>query len=151
MEVSWTRTKKLDFHLQVQVRSRRGKCCWALKRVQKRSRAGRWRWAQKVRLVFCFSCSSTAVLRTLSLSLCSARQLKRQLSEYACCCTMVRSRRDQEQGGGAGLRKLDSSFASVVPQQLCYGHCLSLCSARQLKRQLSEYACCCTMVRSPPP
>ena len=25
-------------------------------------------------------------------------------------------RRDQEQGGGAGLRKLDLSFASVVPQ-----------------------------------
>ena len=30
---------------------------------------------------------------------------------------------DQEQGGGAGLRKLDLSFASVVLQQLCYGHC----------------------------
>ena len=29
----------------------------------------------------------------------------------------------REQGGGAGLRKLDLSFASVVPQQLCYGHC----------------------------
>ena len=27
---------------------------------------------------------------------------------------------DQEQGGGAGLRKLDLSFTSVVPQQLCY-------------------------------
>ena len=25
--------------------------------------------------------------------------------------------------GGARLRKLDLSFASVVSQQLCYGHC----------------------------
>ena len=34
-------------------------------------------------------------------------------------------RRDQEQGGGAGLRQLDLSFASVVPQQQpCYGRCL---------------------------
>ena len=36
----------------------------------------------------------------------------------------LESRRDQEEGGGAGLRKLDLSFASVVPQMLCYGHCL---------------------------
>ena len=46
---------------------------------------------------------------------------------------------DQEEGGGAGPsreiksmevehsrreRKLGQPFASVVPQQLCYGHCL---------------------------
>ena len=31
--------------------------------------------------------------------------------------------RDQDQGCGAGLRKLDLSFASVVRQQLCYGYC----------------------------
>ena len=29
----------------------------------------------------------------------------------------------EEQGGGAGLRKLDLSFASVVTQQQFYGHC----------------------------
>ena len=39
-------------------------------------------------------------------------------------------RRDQEQGGGAGLRKLDLSFASVVSQQQC--------SAQQLKQQLQS-------------
>ena len=39
---------------------------------------------------------------------------------------------------GAGLRKLDLSFASVVPQQQCYGSTLSLLlfSAQQLKQQL---------------
>ena len=31
-------------------------------------------------------------------------------------------RRDQEQGGGAVLRKLDSSANSVVTQQQCYAH-----------------------------
>ena len=49
--VSGTLAKKLDFHL----------------RVQARSRAGRRSLAQKVGLVFCFGCSSTAVPRTLSL------------------------------------------------------------------------------------
>ena len=29
-----------------------------------------------------------------------------------------------------------TSFASVVPQQLCYGHCHYNCSAQQLKEQL---------------
>ena len=48
----------------------------------------------------------------------------------------LRVRRDQEEGGGAGLRKLDFSFASVVPQQQCYGHCPCDCSAQQLKQQL---------------
>ena len=41
--------------------------------------------------VFCFSCSATAVLRTLSLWLCSAQQLKQQLAEYTSCFAMVRS------------------------------------------------------------
>ena len=45
-------------------------------------------------------------------------------------------RRDQEQGVGAGLRKLDLSFTSFVPQQQCYGHCLCDCSAQQMKQQL---------------
>ena len=43
---------------------------------------------------------------------------------------------DQEQGGGAGLRKLDLSFASVVLQQQFYEHCAYDCSAPQLKQQL---------------
>ena len=40
MEVSWTLTKKLYFHLRVQARSRGGRWCWTLKKAQKRSRAG---------------------------------------------------------------------------------------------------------------
>ena len=33
-------------------------------------------------------------------------------------------RRDQEQGGGAWLSlRVEQSFASVVPQQLLFGHC----------------------------
>ena len=39
--------------------------------------AGRWSWAQKVGLVFCFSCSS--ITDILSLWHCSAQQLKQQL------------------------------------------------------------------------
>ena len=65
-EVSWTLTKKLDYHLRAQERSRGGRWCWTLKRAQERSREARWSWAQDVGLY----------------------------------------------------------FASVVPQQLCYGHCL---------------------------
>jgi len=45
-------------------------------------------------------------------------------------------RRDQEQGVGAGLRKLDLSFALAVPQKQCYGHCPCDCSTWQLKQQL---------------
>ena len=39
-----------------------------------------------------------------------------------------------------------TSFASVVSQQLCYGHRLCDCSAQQL-RATAEYASCCKMVR----
>ena len=74
---SWTLTKKLDFDLWVQTRSRGGRWCWTRKRAQERSRAGRWSWAQKVGFIFCFSCSLTAVPQTLSL--CSAQQLKQRL------------------------------------------------------------------------
>ena len=49
----------------------------------------------------------------------------------------LQPRRNHEQGGGAGLRKLDLSFASVVPQQQCKGHCpCDSAQARQLKQQL---------------
>ena len=41
--------------------------------------------------VLCFSCYSTAVLRTLSLWLCSAQQLKQQLAEYTSCFALARS------------------------------------------------------------
>ena len=40
---------------------------------------------------FCFSFSSTAVLRTLSLCHCSAQQLKQQLAEYTSCFALARS------------------------------------------------------------
>ena len=47
-------------------------------------------------------------------------------------------RREQEQGGGDGLRKSDLSFAAVaVPQQQCYGHCPCDSAPAQ---QLSETA-----------
>ena len=77
-EVSWTLTKKLDFHLWVQARSRRGRWCWTLKRARKRSVAGRWSWAQKVGLL---------LLQFVPQQLCyghcprdcSTQQLKQQL------------------------------------------------------------------------
>ena len=40
-EVSRTVTKKLDFHLRVQARSRGGRWCWKPERAQERSREGR--------------------------------------------------------------------------------------------------------------
>ena len=39
------------------------------------------------------------------------------------CWTLKKAQKRSRAGGGAGLRKLDSSFASVIPQQQCYGHC----------------------------
>ena len=80
-EVSWT-LKKLDCHLRVQARSGGETWCWSLKRAQKRSRAGRWSWAQKVGLVFCFRCFSTAVLRTA---------VETAIAEYTSCFAMARS------------------------------------------------------------
>ena len=64
-DVSWTLTKKLDFHLRVKTESRGETWCWTLKRAQK--------------------------LRAREAEL--------------------------------GSESSDLSFASVVPQQQCYGHC----------------------------
>ena len=49
--MSWSLTKKLDFHLRVQARSRGGRWSWTLKLAEKRSRTGRWSWALNVRLL----------------------------------------------------------------------------------------------------
>ena len=61
-------------------------------------------------------------------------------------------RRDQEEGGGAGLSKLDAlSCCRVVPQ-----HCFSdavfvrlLCTA--VERAISEERSCLALAGSPPP
>jgi len=96
-------TKKLGFHLRIRRDQEQGGGAGP-SRAQKRSRAGRWSGLRKLDF-FCFSCSSTAVLRTqtpsiglrypsfkvpesdarsvlrtLSLWLCSAQQLTQQLS-----------------------------------------------------------------------
>ena len=89
--VTWTLTKKLDCHLRVQARSRGGRWCWTLKRVQKRSRVGRWSWAPKVGLVFCFSCSSTAVLRIDIVFVTLLRTaVETTIAEYTNCFEMAR-------------------------------------------------------------
>ena len=76
--MSWTLTKKIDFLLRVQARSRGRRWCWTFKRAQaERSRAGRWSWVQKVGLLL-LGCSSTATDITCD-SVCSAQQLKQQL------------------------------------------------------------------------
>ena len=62
--------EELDYYrLRVQARSRGGRRCWTLRRAQETSRGGRWSLGSESWTTRCFSCSSTAVLRTLSLSL----------------------------------------------------------------------------------
>ena len=87
---SWTLTKNLDFHLRIQARSRGGRWYWIRKRAQERSRAGMWSWAQKVGLIFYFICSSTAVLRTLSLCLLRTA-VKAAIALYTSCYAMAMS------------------------------------------------------------
>ena len=66
-------------------------------RAQARSRGGRWCWT----------------LKTHS----TASPFRHPPPKY-----LVTPIIDQEQGGGAGLRKLDFFCFTVVPQQLCYRH-----------------------------
>ena len=55
---------------------------------------------------------------------------------------MKESRRDQEEGGGAGLsQRSGQSFVAVVPLQWLLGHCLSDVAPHNLsKQQLAKYA-----------
>ena len=87
----------------------------------------------------------------LSLSLC--RRYLRSVSfsaSFFLSLTTQGSRRDQEEGGGAGpsakkrsrtgrwslAAKVGLLSLQVVPQQQCNGHCPCDCPARQLKQQL---------------
>ena len=57
---------------------------------------------------FCFSCSSTVALRTLSLRLCSAQLLKQQVVKYANCFALAGSPPDK-------VRQVGSHSYRVVP------------------------------------
>ena len=94
-KVSWTLTERLDFHLRIQARSRGGRWCWnpALKSVspeltdpEQGGSAGRLRKVGLPSFAAFGHCSSTAVLRTSSLSvtlLCTA--VKRATVLYTSC------------------------------------------------------------------
>ena len=57
----------------------------------------------------------------------------------------TKPRKDHEQGGGAGLRKLDLFLLQVVTQQRCNGHCpCDSALTQQLKQQLRS---CCAKAR----
>ena len=90
-EVSWTLTKKLDFHLRVQARSRGWRWCWTLKLDQKRSRAGRWSWAQKVRLLLQLLLSSSTTDTVLVTLLRTA--VETAIAWYTSCYAMARGHR----------------------------------------------------------
>ena len=70
----WTLTKKLDFHLRIQARSRGGRWCWTpadadqVSPLRRDQEQGGGAGLTEVDFGFCFGCSSAAVLQTLSLS-----------------------------------------------------------------------------------
>ena len=101
-------------------------------RVQARSRGGRWRWT---------------LVKSWTI-ICGAG---RDQEEGGGAWPAREPRRDQEQGGRAGLwTEVEQLFTSVVFQQLPYGHCLWFCSAQMLKQQLAKYTSCVwVLARSP--
>ena len=54
------------------------------------------------------------------------------------CWTLKLAQEISRAGRWSWALTVGIAFASAVPQQLCYGHCLCDCSAQQLKQQLAE-------------
>ena len=55
------------------------------------------------------------------------------------CWTLKRAQERTRAGRRSWAQKVGLPFASLAPQQLCYGHCACDCLAQQLKRQLASH------------
>ena len=55
------------------------------------------------------------------------------------CWTLKRAQKRPRAGRRSWAQKVGLPFTSLVPQQLCYGHCACDCLAQQLKQQLASH------------